>query len=102
VVLLRIEDLEQGRDGSPRKSAPTLSISSIMKTGLTVPPCASSAECAGQRSDVGAAMAANLGLVVNATQRDAHELAAQCLCDGLAQACLADAWRPNEAENGAA
>ena len=37
VVLLRIEDLEQGRCGSPRKSMPILSTSSSMNTGLFVP-----------------------------------------------------------------
>ena len=36
-VLLWVEDLEQGRGRVSRKSAPTLSISSSMKTGLRVP-----------------------------------------------------------------
>ena len=37
LILLRIEDLEQGADGSPRKSMLILSISSSSRTGLFVP-----------------------------------------------------------------
>ena len=52
-----------------------------------------------QRADVGAAMAANLGLVAHAAQRHAHELAARRLGNRHAQRGLADARRPDEAEN---
>ena len=37
VVLLGVEHLEQALEGSPRQSAPILSISSIMNSGLSVP-----------------------------------------------------------------
>ena len=53
----------------------------------------------GQRADVRAAMAANLGLVVHAAQRDAHELASQGARDGFAQRSLAHARRPDEAQD---
>ena len=43
--------------------------------------------------DIGAAMPADLGLVVHATQADPHELAAQGLGDALAQRRLARARR---------
>ena len=44
-------------------------------------------------------MAANLGLVAHAAQRHAHELAARRLGDRLAERGLADAGRPDEAED---
>ena len=44
-------------------------------------------------------MAADLGLVAHAAQRHAHELAAQRPRDALAEARLADAGRPDEAED---
>ncbi len=44
-------------------------------------------------------MAANLGLVVDAAQRHAHELAPERARDGVAQRGLANAGRPDEAEN---
>ena len=52
-------------------------------------------------ADVGAAVAADLGLVADAAERDAHELAAHRPGDGLAEAGLADAWRADEREDGA-
>ena len=56
-------------------------------------------DLAGQRADVGAAMAANLGLVAHAAQREAHELAAGGLGDGHAQRSFAHARRSDEAED---
>jgi len=44
-------------------------------------------------------VAANLGLVMHATQRDAHELAAERVGDAAAKRGLADAWRANQAED---
>jgi len=44
-------------------------------------------------------VAANLGLVADAAQADAHELAAQGAGDGLAQARLADAGWADEADD---
>ena len=58
-------------------------------------------DLAGQGADVGAAMAADLGLVAHAAERHADELAAGGLGDGHAERGLADARRPDEAEDGA-
>jgi hypothetical protein len=58
-------------------------------------------DLAGQRADIGAAVAANLGLIPHAAERHAHELAAGGLGDGHAQRGLAHAGRPHEAEDGA-
>ena len=55
----------------------------------------------GQRADVGAPVAPDLGLVVDAAQAHAHELAAHGLRDALAQRGLAHAWRADEGEDGA-
>ena len=46
-------------------------------------------------------MAADLGLVVHAAHGDARELAAERARDGAAQRRLADAGRPDEAQDGA-
>jgi hypothetical protein len=50
-----------------------------------------------QRTDVGAPMAADLGLVVHAAEAHAHELAAHGARDRLAERGLADAGRPDKA-----
>ena len=52
-----------------------------------------------ERADVGAAVAADLGLVAHAAQGDAHELAPQRARDGLAERGLADAGRADEAQD---
>src|SRR5260370_7562907 len=56
----------------------------------------------GQRADVGAAMPADLGFVAHAAQRQAHEAAAERARDRAAERSLADAGRPDEAEDRAA
>ena len=56
-------------------------------------------DLAGQRADVGAAVAADLGLVVHAAHGDARELAAQGARDGAAERRLAHAGRPDEAQD---
>ena len=53
----------------------------------------------GQGADVGAAVAADLGLVADAADRDALELAAQRLGDRAPEAGLADPGRADEAED---
>ena len=53
----------------------------------------------GQRADVGAAVAADLGLVAHAAERHAHELAAERLGDRARQRGLADAGRADEAQD---
>ena len=57
---------------------------------------------AGQRADVGAPVAADLRLVVDAAEAHAHELAAHGPRDALAERRLADAWRSDEGEDRAA
>ena len=54
---------------------------------------------AGQRADVGAAVAADLRLVADAADRDPLELPAQRTGDRATEAGLADTWRPDEAED---
>src|SRR3546814_3074619 len=51
-------------------------------------------DAAGHRTDVGAPMAADLGLVAHAAQRHAHELAVGRLGDRLAQRSLATPGGP--------
>src|SRR5688572_13754965 len=46
-------------------------------------------------------MSADLGLVANAAERDAHELPRHRSRNRLAKRGLADAWRAHEAEDGA-
>src|SRR5207244_2517045 len=53
----------------------------------------------GQRTDVRAAVAADLRLVTHAAERDAMELAAERAGDRFAERRLADARRADEAEN---
>ena len=59
-------------------------------------------EAARQCADVGAAVAADLGLVADAAEAHAHELASERAGDRLAERRLADAGGPDEAEDGAA
>src|ERR1700704_423726 len=56
----------------------------------------------GHGADVGSPVSADLGLVVDATERQPYELATQRPRDRLAEAGLADAWRSDETENGRA
>ena len=53
-----------------------------------------------ERADVGAAVAAKLGLVVHAAEGGAHERAAGGVRDRLAERGLADAGGAGEAEDG--
>ena len=86
--------------GSPRKSVDILSISSSRNTGLLGAGLLQRLDdLAGQRADVRAAVAADLGLVAHAAERQAHELAAGRARDRLAERGLADAGRPDEAED---
>ena len=56
-------------------------------------------ELARHRADVRAPVAADLGLVAHAAERQAHELAARRARDALGEAGLADAGRADEAED---
>ena len=71
-----------------------------MNTGLRrAHPAHALDDPARQRADVRAAVAADLGLVAHAAQRDADELAPQRARDRLAERRLADAGRADEAED---
>ena len=59
-------------------------------------------DAAGQRADVGAAVAADLGLVAHAAEREAHELASQGARDRAPERGLAHSGRSDEAEDRAA
>jgi hypothetical protein len=78
VVLLGVEHFQKRRRlGSPRKSMPSLSISSSRKSGLRTPTLVRRLQhLARHRTDVGAAVAADFGFVTHAAQGHAHELAA--------------------------
>ena len=56
-------------------------------------------QLARQRTDIGAAVAANFGFVANAAKRHAHEFAVGRPGDGLTERSLADARRTRQAEN---
>ena len=57
-------------------------------------------DAAGQGADIGAPVAADFGLVMDAAKRDALELSAEGPGYGSAEAGLADAWRAGEAHDG--
>ena len=77
-----------------------MSISSSMNTGLLDSAVLHGLDdAAGQRADVGAPVAADLGLVADAAERDADELAPERARDRLAERGLADAGRADEAED---
>jgi hypothetical protein len=56
-------------------------------------------DLARHRADVRAAVAADLGLVAHAAERDAHEAASERPRDGTTERRLADARRSDEAED---
>src|SRR6185503_10016331 len=58
-------------------------------------------DATGQGADVGAAVAADLGLVAHAAEREADELASHGAGDRAAEGRLTDAGRADEAKNGA-
>src|SRR5262249_42171674 len=53
----------------------------------------------GERTDVGTAMAADLGFIADAAERHAHELAAGRAGHGLAERSLANTWRTDQTED---
>ena len=56
-------------------------------------------DLAGHRADIGAAVTADFGLVAHAAERHAHELAPGRPRDRLAERGLADAGRPDQAQD---
>ena len=102
-VLLRIEHLEQRRRRIAAEVGADLVDLVEHEDRIARPRLADPLDdAAGQRADVGAAMAADLGLVAHAAERDAHELAAERAGDRAAERGLADARRADEAEDRAA
>ena len=56
-------------------------------------------DLAGQRADIGAAVAANFRFIAHAAERDAHKFASRGAADGHGERSFADARRPDKAEN---
>ena len=76
VVLLRVEHLEQRRRRvAAEVGAELVDLVEHEDRVLRLGAAQALDDLAGQRADVGAAMAADLGLVAHAAERDAHELA---------------------------
>ena len=86
-----------GRRGNRRRPCRSRRSSS---PGLRVPASRMRAhDRARHRADVGAAMAADLGFVAHAADREPHELAAHRARDRLSERRLADAGRSDEAQD---
>ena len=102
VVLRRVEHLEQRRGGvTPVVAAELVDLveqhDRVHRPRFTHRPHDASREGA----DIGAAVAADLGLVAHSAERHTDELAPQRPGDGLAERGLADPRRPDEREHGA-
>ena len=95
-VLLGIEDLEQRRRRIAAEVVPEL-VDLVEHEDRVVGPGLLHAldDAPRQRADVGAAVAADLGLVAHAAERDADELAPERARDRPAERRLADAGRPD-------
>jgi hypothetical protein len=102
VVLGRVEHLEQCR---ARVAAPVGAdlVDLVEHDHRVHRPASRSARTRrpGQRADVRAAVAADLGLVAHAAERHAHELAPVAPGDRLADRGLAGAGRADQREDGA-
>ena len=102
-VLRRVEHLEQGRGRvAPPVGAELVDLveqdDRVHRAGVAQ----GADQAARQRADVGAPVAADLGLVAHAAEAHAHELAAERAGDGLAERRLADAGRPDQRQDHAA
>ena len=100
VVLLGVEHLEQRRRGIAAEVGAEL-VDLVEHEDRVVRAGVAQAldDAAGQRADVGAAVAADLRLVAHAAERDADELAAHGARDRAAERGLAGARRPDEAQD---
>ena len=101
VVLGRVEHLQQGRGGVTAVVTAQLvdlvqQHDRVHRPGLAH----SSHDTARKGADIGAAVAADLGLVTHPAERHADELASEGPRYGLAERGLADPGRPNEREHG--
>ncbi len=102
VVLLGVEDLEQGGGGvAAEVDADLVDLVQHEDRVAGARLLEALDDPAGQGADVGAAMAADLGLVADPAQGDADELPAGGAGDGAPERGLADAGRADEAEDGA-
>ena len=100
VVLRRVEDLEHRRGGVAAEVGAHLVDLIDHEDGVAGAGVAQGADDRPRhRPDVGAPVAADLGLVAHAADADPLELAAQRLGDRFAEAGLADAGRADEAED---
>ncbi len=100
-VLLRVQDLQEGRGGvAPEVGADLVHFIQDEHRVIGAGPADGLDDAAGHGPHVGAAVAPDLGFVPHPAQGEAHELAAQGPGDGAAQGGLAGARRPHEAEDG--
>ena len=103
VVLLRVEDLEQGGARvAPEVHADLVDLVEHEHRVVRAGRLDALDDAAGQRADVRAPVAADLGLVVDAAEAHPHELAAHGPGDALAERRLADAGGADEGEDRAA
>ncbi len=99
-VLLRVEDFEQRGGGVAAEVRAELVNLVEHEDGVVGFGLADSLDdAAGERADVGAAVAADLGLVADAAEGDADEFPAERARDGAPERGLAGAGRPDEAED---
>ena len=99
-VLLGVEHLEQrGRRVAAEVGAELVDLVEHEHRVLGADPAHALDDAARERADVRAAVAADLGLVAHAAERDADELAPERARDRLAERRLADARRPGQAED---
>ena len=102
-VLLRVEHLEQGRGRvAPEVHADLVDLVEHEHGVVRAAGLDALDDPARERADVGAPVAADLRLVVDAAEAHARELAAHRLGDRLAERRLADAGRAHEQEDRAA
>ena len=98
VVLLGVEDLEEGGRGVAPEVHGHLVHLVEEEDGVAGPRLLHHLDdLAGEGADVGAPVAADLGLVPHPTQGQAHELAVRAAGDGLGEGGLAHARGPDEA-----
>ena len=102
VVLRGVEHFQQRGSGVATPTAGTQLVDlveqhdGVHRAGLDDRP----RDATGLAADVCAPVAADLGLVAHAAQGDAHELAAHRPGDRLAEAGLANTWRPDQRHDG--
>jgi hypothetical protein len=100
VVLLGIEHLEQRRRRVTAKiGAHLVDLVEQEQRIVGGPLLEALHDLAGQRADVRAAVAADLGLVAHAAQRQPRELATRGARDAARDAGLTDAGRTDEAQD---